>query len=159
MASAYDRRNARARAAGFKNYYEQRIRGGVEQARPSTPRPEGEELSRMRGHRGPADLEQLLASGRVEMVTAIAPSGGRDDKGRWRAIDWRITLDDGSDKDFTIRASITPEQLNRLRDAIRDQGILYLPRPSVDVFRLFAESDEEDEDEYDLEAGDLEEAG
>jgi hypothetical protein len=91
----YARRQAKAKALGYENYYARRIRVG---APPSAPKPTGAELARVRGHRSAADLKKLLESGRAELLHVVRTSDAFD---RLR-IDALLQLNDGSSHEFTL---------------------------------------------------------
>lgn len=109
MAStAWERRNARAQALGFRNYYEQRTR-----QTPGDPKPSRETLRRRRGHAGPRDLEKLVTSGRVELVNVVQT--GYDPP----TFDVLCILSDGSQRSFTLRGEAATR---RFRDAVNAAG-------------------------------------
>lgn len=98
MASAaWERRNARARALGYKSYYDYRAHDNGRRP-PDAPRLRGEALARSRGHRGEADLDRLIRSGRVELVNTISTVDARGKFG----IDVLVTLADGRTIEFRI---------------------------------------------------------
>lgn len=93
MAStAWERRNARARELGFKNYYEQRTR-----RTPGGEKPSRDELRRRRGHAGKADLDRTLRSGNVELINVVQT--------RWDppTFDLLLTMKDGSQRTFYVK--------------------------------------------------------
>ncbi len=107
MASqAWERRNAKARAAGFKNYYEYRTR-----KTPGAPKPTREELRRRRGHAGPRDLEKLVKSGRVELVNVVQV--GYDPP----AFDVLCIMDDGTQRSFTLKGEAATRRFRAAVDA------------------------------------------
>ena len=105
----YDR-NAEARELGFRNYYEVRIRGGITAARrgditPSTPRPEGPELARTRGHREEYYLQILrsVERGSTIMVGTNLGNIDRNDAGDWEDIPVVAIDSDMNEYEFTLR--------------------------------------------------------
>jgi hypothetical protein len=95
MASAaYERRDARARALGYRSYYDYRAHGNGARA-PSEPRLSGESLARARGHRGASDLQGALRRGDVELINVVH-SGGAE----YQVL---ITRADGSTQSYTVR--------------------------------------------------------
>lgn len=71
MASAaWERRNARARALGYRNYYDYRAHH-YGQRPASQPAARGPSLRRLRGHAGRADAAALLGAGKVDMVNVV----------------------------------------------------------------------------------------
>ncbi len=127
MASAtWERRNARARAAGYRNYYDYRAHAyGRRPA--SEPAASGEQLARLRGHRGGADLRRELAAGRVSHVRALPPE--LDPLGRIRRQELLVTYADGRQRTFVLKAqALDPERLRGLVDDLDAAGIHYAPR-------------------------------
>ena len=110
MASAaWEGRNARARALGYRNYYDYRVHNfGRIPAGESAPT--GEERQRLRGHRGAADVESVLRSGDVELVNVIRVDG----------LDFLliVTTSDGRTREFRV-----PEaKVDKVRGVIADLG-------------------------------------
>lgn len=104
MASAaYERRNARARALGFRNYYEQRTR-----SHPGAAKPPPERLRQLRGHSSVSDFERLLHSGRVELVNLVQVGPGR--------FELLVTTSEGKQRRFTVTGE---RQVNRLQAIMR----------------------------------------
>lgn len=141
--ASYQRRNAKARALGYRNYYDYRIHGAGKI-------PPGEDVPSdlrdiQRGHRSLQDLVNLLHSGRV---SAITPTGGiRDESGKYETIHFTITTKDGRTKTYRLTdRQLTQNNLKMIRDIIEQQDIDYLPNPSIDVFgRHFINGSEEEE--------------
>lgn len=125
MASAYwQRRNARARERGYKNYYDYRAHGYGATA-PAAPRATGARLRQLRGHAGAADLAALIRSGRVEL--AIVEPGSKDKEGKYTSAKIVLTLDDMSERIFWLRGrALDPERAHPLGQAIRDSGAVLL---------------------------------
>ena len=109
MASAaWERRNAAARAKGFKNYYEYRTR-----KTPGAPKPSRDELRRRRGHAGRSDLDRALKGGRVELISVVQT--------RWEPPTFELvcTMKDGSQRTFFVKGE--PE-VRRFRDRLDSLG-------------------------------------
>ena len=106
--SAWERRNAAARAKGFRNYYEYRTR-----KTPGAPKPSREELRRRRGHAGPADLGRLLRSGKIETINVVQTGHTP------ATFDLLVRLSDGSQRSFTLRGQ---GPVDRFRRDIEDLG-------------------------------------
>lgn len=125
MASPYwQRRNAAARAKGYKNYYDYRAHGYGKEP-PEAPRPRGEVLRRRRGHSGASDLMRLIQSGRIEL--AIVEPGQKGGDGKYRSARIVLTLDDMDERTFWLRGkALEPENANPLGRAIRDGGAVLL---------------------------------
>ena len=107
-ASAWERRNERARAEGFRNYYEKRTR-----KTPGAPKPPPEELRRRRGHAGIADLNRLLRTGKIETINVVQTGHTP------ATFDLLCRLKDGSQRSFTLRGE---RPINRFRRDIEDLG-------------------------------------
>jgi len=90
-AAEYRRRQAKAKAAGFRNYYAQRTKGAT-----------GQRLREARGHSGPKDLERTLRSGKVAVVSQ-EPLDRDPSTGQWRKVKVRVMTQDGKTREFTIR--------------------------------------------------------
>jgi ribosomal protein L27 len=134
-AAAYKRRDARARALGFKSYYDQRVRKG----KLSAPRPTGAALRRARGHASGRDLLATARDGDV----VVASMGGRDAQGRYRQIDITLLGSDGGDLEFTLRGSqMKASYLRRLVADLGAKGVTFSPAPSLDLRRIAEEAPE-----------------
>lgn len=97
MAStAWQKRNAAARAKGYRNYYDYRAHDFGRMA-PGTPAAKGERLRRLRGHAGPGDLRRALRSGRVELINAVQTG---DDP---PTFDVLVVYTDGTQRSFTVK--------------------------------------------------------
>lgn len=116
----YARRQARARSLGYGSYYERRVRAG---APPSAPKPTGEALARVRGHRGYRDLLRGLRDGDIVQVD---PGSPRDDKGRWKVV--RITVLDaqGNEHTYTLR-NVSDEKVRALLERMENVGAISSP--------------------------------
>lgn len=120
-AAEYARRQARARAAGFSGYYEQRTRPS-----PGAPRPSTEELSRLRGHRGFADLLRSLGEGDI---VSVDPGSERNALGQWDRLGVTvIDGDDGTEREYLIRdldREMIDELLDRMDEVDADDSDAY----------------------------------
>lgn len=103
--TAWERRNARARAEGFKNYYDKRTR-----RTPDAPKPDRDTLRRRRGHAGTADLNRLVSSGRVELVNVVRTGD--------KTFDVLVILSDGSQRSFTLRGDAAVARFRAGLDAM-----------------------------------------
>jgi hypothetical protein len=90
-------RNERARAAGYKNYYDYRAHN-YGKSPPSAPRARGSELAMLRGHRSAADLERLIQSGRVELVNTVTTVNTQGRVG----VDVLVALSNGETREFRL---------------------------------------------------------
>lgn len=123
--SSWERRNERARELGYESYYHYRT-AGYGSRPPSAERPSGEELARLRGHRGGADLRADVAAGRVAHVDPL--ESRRDPKtGQIREVALRVTYRDGRQRTFRVRGSgLRGDRAARLRRAVIDAGIPFV---------------------------------
>lgn len=121
-ASAWQKRNARARALGYRNYYDYRAHDYGSRP-PSDPAAKGETLARLRGHRGSRDLERDLRSGRVIAMNPLRPD--RDPtSGKVRSQPIEVVYSDGSSRVFTLRgASLDPDKIADLEAAATGAGM------------------------------------
>jgi hypothetical protein len=106
--SAWQRRNERARAEGFRNYYDKRTRGKVD-----APKPTGETLRRARGHAGPSDLRRTLNSGKVELVNVVQTGYGKTP-----TFDVLVILSDGTQRTYTVKGSTAATRLRSELDGL-----------------------------------------
>ena len=112
---AWQRRNARAQALGFRNYYDYRAHNyGRRPA--SAPAARGPELARLRGHRGPRDLDRALARGDVELMNVIQTSS---DPPEFEVL---VTRADGSTATYTVKGRAAIGRLNQQIDALGPAG-------------------------------------
>lgn len=150
--SAWEGRNARAQAAGFRNYYDYRAHDYGR----SEGKLAGDALRQARGHASAADLESTLASGRV-VVLSQEPVGDRLPDGRYREVRVTAQMVDGSQRRFRLRGKqLTEPELRPLRAAIQDSGTDVYNNPSLDVLAIFDPLDELDREaaEFDDDEGD-----
>lgn len=133
VSAAWARRNARARALGYRNEYERRTRSA-----PGAERPPADELRRLRGHVGPADLEHEARGG--DFVTAQL--AGRDSEGRYREI--LVTIDrEGSTRQYRIRGKdLSKDRLQALVQALTDVDVDFAQAPSQDLKAIAAKASE-----------------
>lgn len=143
--SAYQRRNQRARAAGYRNYYDQRLHAGAPPGAALPPKG-SPERSRLRGHRGAADLVRTLRPGDVIVVPDGLPDIAKDAKGRYAKIEVLVLRDDGTTDRFTIRRK-TYDQMAGLLDQVAAKGAIFSPSPSLDLRRLVRVADRPDVDD------------
>lgn len=144
--SDWEKRNEHARRLGFRNYYDYRAHDYGKREKLS-----GDALRSARGHAGPADLERVLRSGRVAVLTQEPYDRGPD--GRWREVRVSVQLVDGSQQRFQLRdEQLTDAALAPIRDAIADSGTDIYSSPSLDVLLLTdGESDLEVFEDVDIE--------
>lgn len=132
--AAYRRRNERARALGYKSYYDYRAHGHGSTP-PSAPRATGAQLRRLRGHASGADLAQTADRRQGSLV--VATLGGRDGSGRYRRVDVTLIGDDGSETEFTLQGpQLRKDYLQALVDDLEAAGVVFSPAPSLDLRRI-----------------------
>lgn len=131
MSAAYDRRNARARAKGYRNYYDYRIHGSGTIPPSVEVTPEMRDVNR--GHRSLQDFATALGSGRVHSLTPIG--GSRDEAGRYTSIRFTVTFNNGRTRTYRLSGrQLSRNNLQRILELIERQNIDYLPDPSLDIF-------------------------
>lgn len=143
MASrAWERRNALARAKGYRSYYDYRRHG---YGRSETPL-SGPELRQARGHASLADLERLVRSGRVAILIQ-APEGEQDEAGRYSQATITAQLANGDQRTFTLRGhQLDSDSLKSLRTAISGAGVDIYASPSLDILGIHPMDDVEEQD-------------
>lgn len=145
--SSYQRRNERARALGYRNYYDYRIHDHGRLAPNVAPPAAGSaERTRLRGHRGTADLVRTLKPGDVIVVPDGLPDVTKDAKGRYAKIEVLVLRDDGLSDRFTIRRR-TYEQMAGLLEKMSGKGAMFSPSPSLDLRRIVRVADRPDDEE------------
>ena len=112
---AWQRRNARAQALGFRNYYDYRAHNYGRRP-PSEEPARGPELARLRGHRGPADLDRALSRGDVELMNVIQTS---TDPPEFEVL---VTRADGSTATYRVRGDAAIGRLNKQIDQLGPGG-------------------------------------
>jgi hypothetical protein len=116
--AGWSERNARARAAGYESYYDYRAHD-YGRLPPSAPRVSGDELARLRGHRGAADFARLVESGRAELVNVNTSK--RDARGRIIEVQLLVTDSDGRTREYVLRgARAITSNVRRLRRVVSD---------------------------------------
>lgn len=144
--TAYQRRNARARALGYRNYYHYRTSGNGRIA-PAAARPKGQELKRLRGHAAGGDLQKEIRQGELVLVDDYK----RDKKtGRYVWVDLKVLDVNSRERIYRLRGKqIEIKYLRKLVETIDQAGAVISPNASFDLRRLVAEVEAEDEHERD----------
>lgn len=125
--SAYSRRNARARALGFRNYYEQRVAG----TQPGTAA-----RAAARGHRSRSDFLASLGEGDLIIMPNGLSSVERTADGRYKLITKLVVDGDtGDERIYTLR-NLTRDELVQTIDEEERTGAVFSPSPSLDQRRL-----------------------
>lgn len=151
--SAWQKRNAAARAKGYRNYYDYRAHDFGRMA-PGTPRASGERLRRLRGHAGVGDLNRAVRSGRVELVNAVQT--GSDPP----TFDVLVVMSDGSQRTYTLKGKAAVDRFAGQLQAAGPDGepakLRVIGTPNA-LKRLQALADEQEleraQEEYEATAG------
>ncbi len=129
--TSYERRNARARALGYKSYYDFRTRG-QSGARPPDAAPlEGYELRLARGHASRADLVASIKPG--TLVVASPDEESRRKDGSYSRIQITTIDADGKERNFLLRGS-SARNLKQLVAQIEAAGGILSPSYPLDEF-------------------------
>jgi len=144
--SAYQRRNARARALGYRSYYDYRVhqhgRIPPDQAAPARG---SAERARLRGHRSTADLVRTIRPGDVVVVPeGLQSIPKRGD--RYTKIEVLLLKESGRAERFTMRRA-TYERVTRVLEQMAAAGAIFSPAPSLDLRRLVRTGDRPEVDD------------
>lgn len=135
--AAYLRRNARARALGYRSYYDYRAHDNGKLP-PDAPRLRGARLRRARGHASAADL--VRGSGPGTLVTAVPDPTSRQADGTYSRVYITAIDDDGADREYLLRgAALSQSAIDRLVGDLDARGAVFSPSPSLDVRRYVIE--------------------
>ena len=126
MASpAYERRNAAARAKGYRSYYDYRAHDNG-RIPPTQPRLRGEGLRRARGHAGASDLRRAVKPGTLIVATPDASSRRKD--GTYGRVMVTAIGEDGSEREFVLQgAALKPDALDKLMADLSAAGAIASP--------------------------------
>jgi hypothetical protein len=150
--AAYERRDERARAQGYRGYYDYRAHDNG-RLPPDQPKLRGEALSRARGHRGAADLERSMRPGMLVFVEGSE----RNKDGTYKWVDIRTVDEQGRETTYRLRgaAATSSARLGRILEAGQAAGAVFTPVPSLDVSGLIEDDgDGLDEDMAELDFSD-----
>lgn len=137
--ATWEERNAKARQAGFRNYYDYRIHGYGKI--PPDEKVTGERLAKARGHRSLADLEKMVAEGDTVAIWNLGP---RDDLGRYRWVDVMLKKENGEELMFRLRGrQLSSARLQKLVANVEKVGGIFSPAPSLDIRRMIEELEDE----------------
>lgn len=126
-AAEYAARQARARAAGYGSYYEQRVAGATT----------SNERQVAAGHRGPAALRRALAEGDLVSVVSV----DRKADGTYTRILVSVIDANGGEREYTLRgSSLRPAAIRGLSQDVDDAGAVQSPGYPL---RRFYEHDDE----------------
>lgn len=120
--SSWDKRNAAARAKGYRNYYDYRVhRYGA--LLPQEPVREDERL-RLAGKRGPAALRRTLRQpDRIALIVEVG--GPRTTQGTWESMIYVVTYTNGDIREFEVHTPSAAD-LDDWRIEIEDAGVDFL---------------------------------
>ena len=98
--SAWEKRNAKARAAGYRNYYDYRVHNyGKRPARETVGQAEREKYQ---GKRGPAQLRRALKTpDRIALIIEL-PASYRGSTGEVEVMRYNVTFTDGDIREYLI---------------------------------------------------------
>lgn len=100
MASAWDKRNAAARAKGYRNYYDYRLHD-YGKIPPAAPKETGTVAKRRRGTRGAAALRRQLGKPQQIALIVEVPEA-HDQEGHWTRMRFIITRTDGRIDEYVV---------------------------------------------------------
>jgi hypothetical protein len=144
------RDNARARAAGYANYYQWRIHqyGAIPASEPVT----GAGLRAGRGHATVSDFLREIKDGSLVVVGDLE----RGRAGRYTRVVITVVDLEGRERHYTIRGkALTAETLHRIADGAVAAGATVAPTKSLNLFALAAELEPEAGVDFDVDvAGD-----
>ena len=119
----YQRRQARARAAGYRNYYDYRLHLYGRRP-PEEEVPRGERMRRA-GKRGPASLRAALRHPeRIALIIEVPTQS--EATGQWTRMTYVTTFTDGRIEEYGIDID-EPDDLDYWRDEIDDAEIEFMP--------------------------------
>ena len=114
----YQRRNQRARALGYRSYYDYRVHDNG-RIPPDRPALSGEARQRARGHRSERDLVGAVHGGSLVMSFG----GTRNRLGQWDRVDVIVVQPDGKEMTFVLRGkSLRRDRLEALLDVLESRG-------------------------------------
>lgn len=143
MASAaWERRNARAKALGYKSYYDYRVHGNGK-IPPGRPALTGAAKQRARGHRGRADFLASLREGDLIIMPRGISSVEYDEDARgglgaYLEIEKLVIPGEhgrGRERTFILRNLTRDELIDTIREEQR-RGAVFSASPSLDQRRL-----------------------
>lgn len=134
--AVYQRRNERARALGYRSYYDYRTHDNGRLA-PDQPRPKGQRLKRLRGHASAQDLIKEIKQGELVLVDDYL----RDRKtGRYRWVDLKVLDRNSRERIYRLRdKQLEVKWLRKLVKAIDDKGAVISPNASFDLRKLVSD--------------------
>jgi hypothetical protein len=137
---AYERRDARARALGYENYYDYRLHDNG-RLPPGPIEMSPAERARRRGHRGRLDFLRSLGEGDLIIMPYGLSSVEFDDDARGgegayvEIVKLVIDGDTGADRTYILR-NLTRDELADTIEEEERRGVIFSPAPSLDQRRL-----------------------
>ena len=133
-AAAYRRRDERAKAAGYKNYYDYRLHGYGKQP-PAAPLPPKGQRARLRGHRSGRDLERKAKRNAGLLVTAILADRQAD--GTFAKLYVNTIDQDGKETEYMLTGhQLDKDYLKQLVADLEAAGAVFSPSPSTDLRQI-----------------------
>lgn len=141
----YERRNARAKALGYRSYYDYRLHdhGRIP---PGPLRISKAERARRRGHRGRADFLASLGPGDLIIMpygitSVVFDEDARDGEGAYLEI-VKLVIDGetGREREYTLRNLTRDELIDTIYEE-QQRGAVFSPAPSLDQRRLVADTE------------------
>lgn len=133
MASAaWEKRNAKARAAGYRNYYDYRLHD-YGRLPPVLPLESGTVAKRRRGTRGKAALKRQLAKPTQVGLIVEVPEA-HDAEGQWTKMRFIVMRTDGKIDEYVVPLDDEEEDLDWWHDVFADAEIDFFEyEPAVAV--------------------------
>lgn len=142
--TAYERRNARARALGYRNYYDYRLHAnGRIPPGPLTLDPAVRR--RRRGHAGRSDFLRSLAEGDLIIlprgITSVEfDEDARDGEGAYLEIEKLVIHARGGESTWLLRNLTRDELIDTIFEE-QQRGAVFSPAPSLDQRRLVTDQE------------------
>jgi hypothetical protein len=140
--SAYERRNERARALGYRNYYDYRLHDNGKQP-PGPVKLSRAERRRRRGHVGRADFLASLGEGDL-IILPYGLSGvefdedARDGLGAYVEVEKLVIHARGGESTWYLR-NLTRDEMIDVIYLEQQRGAVFSPAPSLDQRRLVSD--------------------
>lgn len=120
--TAWQRRNARARKLGYRNYYDYRAHDYGKRP-PGEEQPTGEEAKRLRGHAGPVALRRALR--KPDRIALIVEIPEIDRHGQWAQMRYVGTFTNGDIREYVVPIH-EESDIEMWRDEIDASGVEFI---------------------------------
>lgn len=132
---AWQRREQRAQAKGYRSYWDYRLHNYGKLA-PDRPTPTGELRQQLAGRRSYNALIQELEANRVEQI--LQTPGPRDpNTGQYSEIMVDVQLSSGKTRSYRLYGDdLKGKQIQRLRQLVSDSGTDIYVNPSLDILGI-----------------------